>query len=46
MCIERKEWSKAEAMFLKAKRPEQAIRMYQEYKMWEEARAYPRLLFG
>ena len=37
VCIERKEWSKAEAMYLKAKRPEQAIRMYQEYKMWEQA---------
>jgi intraflagellar transport protein 172 len=36
-CVERKEWSKAEAMFLKAKRPEAAIRMYQDCRMWEQA---------
>jgi intraflagellar transport protein 172 len=35
--IERKEHNKAEAMFVKAKRPELAIKMYKDGRMWEDA---------
>eukprot|EP00854_Cymbomonas_tetramitiformis_P006568 gene6568-7868_t len=35
--IERKEHQKAEQMFVKAKRPELAIKMYKDARIWEEA---------
>ena len=37
VCVERQDYAGAQAMFLKAKRPEAAIQMYKQARKWEEA---------
>jgi intraflagellar transport protein 172 len=37
VAIERKQFQSAEAFFLKAKRPELALKMFRDQRMWHDA---------